>query len=130
MKKWLPVIARVLMGFVFFGSGVFAYVSRFAVPPDLPANLQTFTAGLAASVYFMPFLKAVEILCGLLLMSGFFVPLALVVLAPVIVNIFLTHLFLAPQGLGLAIVLGLLEIYLAFFSPYQDAIRPIFRKKP
>lgn len=62
---------------------------------------------------------------------GYFVPLALVVLAPVILNIVLTHLFMAPSGLPLAIVLGLLEIYLAFFSsPYKEVIRPIFVRKP
>ncbi len=129
MKKWLPLIARVLMGLVFFASGVFAFVSHFAVPPNLPQNLQTFVAGLAASVYFMPFLKIVEITCGLMLLTGFHVPFALVVLAPVILNIFLTHLFLAPSGVPLAVVLGGLEIYLAFFArPYKDAIRPIFAR--
>jgi hypothetical protein len=52
------------------------------------------------------------------------------VLSPIVLNIFLTHLFLAPSGLLLAIVIGLLEIYLAFFaSPYKKAIRPIFARK-
>jgi len=128
MKKWLPVIARVLLGLVFFGSGVFAFVSRFAVPPDLPENLQTFAKGLAASTYFMPFLKGTEMTCGLLLLIGAYVPLALIVLAPILINIFLTHLFLAPEGLVLATILGALEIYLAFFvSPYKDVVRRIFR---
>lgn len=128
MKQWLPVIARVLLGLVFFGSGVFAFISHFAFPPDLPANLLTFVNGLVASHYFMPFLKGTEIACGLLLISGAFVPLALIVLAPIIINIFLTHLFLAPSGVPLALIIGALEIYLAFFaSPYREIIRQIFR---
>ena len=74
--KWIPTIARVLMGLVFAASGIFAFATHFAVPPGLPENLQRFVDGLAASVYFMPFLKGTEIVCGLLLISGAFVPLA------------------------------------------------------
>lgn len=129
MKKWLPLIARVLLGFVFFGSGLFAFISKFAFPPDLPENLKTFTLGLQASGYFMPFLKGTELVCGLLLMTGMFVPLALVVLAPIILNILLTHIFLAPSGVPLALILCALEAYLAFFvSPYKEIIRPLFRR--
>jgi uncharacterized membrane protein YphA (DoxX/SURF4 family) len=128
MKKRLPMIARVLLGLIFFASGLMAYISHFAFPPDLPENLQLFVKGMAASIYFMPFLKAVEMICGLLLIVGAFVPLALIVLAPIIINIFLTHAFLAPSGVPLAIFIGALEVYLAFFaSPYKEVVRQIFR---
>lgn len=130
MKAKLPLIARILLGFIFFASGLAGLLNLVPVPPDLPEGLRTFNAGLAASIYFMPFLKAVETICGLLLLSGFFVPLALVVLAPIVMNIFLVHAFLAPSGLPLAVILGLLLIYLAFFAePYASKIRPLFRKK-
>ena len=126
--KWLPTIARVILGLIFLASGIFGFVTHFAFPPDLPENLQAFVKGLAASVYFFPLLKGTEIVCGLMLVSGAFVPLALIVLAPIILNIFLTHLFLAPSGVVTAVVLGLLEIYLAFFaSPYKEIVRQIFR---
>ena len=69
---------------------------------------------LAASGYFFPLLKATEVIAGLLLLSGQRVPLALTVLAPVVVNISAFHLFLAPEGLGMAAVLVALEIYLAW----------------
>jgi uncharacterized membrane protein YphA (DoxX/SURF4 family) len=126
--KWLPTIARVLLGLIFFASGVFAFVSHFAFPPDLPENFGTFVKGMAASGYFMPFLKGTEMACGLLLISGAFVPLALIVLAPILINIVLTHAFLAPAGLPLALILCALEVYLAFFaSPYKEVVRQIFR---
>jgi len=126
--KWLPVIARVLLGLVFLGSGIGGFVTHFAFPPDLPEGLKTFVTGLAASTYFLPLLKSTEIACGLLLLSGAFVPLALIVLAPIILNIFLTHLFLAPSGVPLALVIGALEIYLAFFAkPYKEIVGQIFR---
>ena len=57
-------------------------------------------------------------------------PLALVVLAPVVLNIFFVHTFLMPQGLAIALVLGALEIYLAFFSEeYSPTIKQLFRAK-
>ena len=129
MKKWLPIIARVLLGLIFFASGVFAFATHFAIPAEgVPENLRTFVNGLAATGYFLPFLKGTEIACGLLLLIGAFVPLALIVLAPIILNIVLVHAFLAPQGLVLALILGALEIYLAFFaSPYKEVVGQIFR---
>ncbi len=84
---------------------------------------------MTASVYFLPLLKTTELLCGLLLLVGRFVPLALVILAPIIINIFFTHLFLAPSGLPVALIIGALEIYLAFFSAaYSSTIKQLFRK--
>ncbi|WP_413289763.1 DoxX family membrane protein [Bdellovibrio sp. HCB337] len=130
MKAKLPMIARILLGFVFFASGLVGLLNLVPPPPDLPPALMTFNAGLMASIYFMPFLKLTETICGLLLMSGFFVPLALVILAPVMLNIFLVHAFLAPSGLPLAIILGLLMIYLSFFAqPYSSVIKQLFRRK-
>ncbi|MFS4459248.1 DoxX family membrane protein [Bdellovibrio sp. HCB2-146] len=130
MKAKLPMIARILLGFIFFASGLMGLLNLIPPPADLPEKLITFNTGLMASVYFFPLLKLTETICGLLLMIGFFVPLALVILAPVVLNIFLVHAFLAPSGLPLAIVLGLLMIYLSFFAqPYSATIKQLFRKK-
>ena len=130
MKNKVTIGARILLGLVFLGSGLFGIISRFKFPPDLPPNLLAYVKGLTASVYFLPLLKCTETVCGLLLLLGRFVPLALVILAPIIINIFFTHLFLAPSGLPLALVIGALEIYLAFFSPtYSPTVKQIFRSK-
>ncbi len=128
MKAKIPLVARLLLGFVFTAAGLAGLLNLIPAPPDMPQALQTFNAGLAASVYFMPFLKATETICGLLLLAGFFVPLSLVILAPITLNIFLVHAFLAPDGLVLAIVIGLLQVYLSFFSPYSAPIKALFRK--
>lgn len=128
MKAKTTVAARILLGLIFFASGIMGLLNLVPPPPDLPESLQAFTAGLMASGYFMPFLKATEILCGLLLLSGWFVPLALVILAPIVINIFFVHLLMAPEGLVLATVLGALLVYLAFFAePYASVIKQLFR---
>jgi putative oxidoreductase len=129
MKAWIPTIARVLLGLVFLLGSVTYFLNLVPPPPDLPERLKTFNAGMEASGYFLTLLKGTELVCGLLLVSGFFVPLALVVLAPIVLNIFLVHAFMAPEGLVLATVMGALMIYLSFFSPYSAKIKPLFRAK-
>ena len=126
----LPLIGRLLLGLIFLGAGVFGLLNQGApMPEGLPENLKTFMAGILAAKYFFPLLKITEAVCGALLLSGYFVPLALVILAPIVLNILLTHLFLAPQGLPVAIFVTVLEVYLAFFTPYGQKIRALFQAK-
>jgi uncharacterized membrane protein YphA (DoxX/SURF4 family) len=123
----VTLVARLLLGSVFLASGV-AYF--FTTPPPMEGPIADFFNGMMASRYFLYLLKGTEIVCGLALLSGFFVPLALVVLAPIILNIFLVHAFMAPEGLPLAIVIGVVEVYLAFFSAaYSPTVRSLFRPK-
>ena len=130
MKAKIPLIIRILLGFIFFASGLAGLLKLAPPPADLPQQIMTFNAGLEASVYFMPLLKITETVCGLLLLSGFFVPLALVILAPIVLNIFFVHAFMLPSGLPLAIIVGLMMIYLSFFSqPYSGPIKQLFRRK-
>ncbi len=125
--KHVTLITRLLLGFVFFGSGLAFFFTNPEVPPGPIAE---FFKGMVATGYFLYLLKITETVTGLLLLSGFFVPLALVILAPVILNIFLLHAFVAPSGVPLALVLGGLEIYLSFFSKeYSPVILQLFRKK-
>lgn len=126
--RYAQIIARVLLGLVFFGSGLAGLLNLIPPPADLPEKLQAFMAGLMATTYFFPLLKGTETICGLLLMTGAFVPLALVILAPITLNIVLTHAFLAPDGLILALVMLVLHLFLALFaSPFREYIRPLFR---
>lgn len=127
---WAPLIARFLLGLVFFVFGLNGFLNFIPPPAVMPENMTTFMNGMLVTGYFFPLLKGTEVVCGILLLSGFFVPLALVILAPIIIHIFLVHSFMAPEGLSIAIFIGVLEIYLAFFvKPYCDVIRPLFCPK-
>ena len=81
--------------------------------------------GLIASGYVFPLLFATYIIAGGALMIGRFVPLALVLLAQAIVNIFAVHFLHAPDGLPVAIVVVALEVFLAW--RYRDAYAPLLR---
>jgi len=119
------IIVRGLLGLVFLASGIAFFLTT---PPPPEGAMGDFVKGMMATEYFFYLLKGTEITCGLMLLTGRFVPLALVVLAPVILNIFLIHACLMPQGLLVAVFLGALEIYLAFFSKeYSPTIKQLFR---
>jgi len=70
MKAKFPLIARILLGLIFFVFGLLGLLNVFPPPPDLPERLQTFNKGMEASIYMMPFVKTVETLCGLALLAG------------------------------------------------------------
>jgi len=109
----VPTVARVLLGLLFFVFGLNGFLHLMPQPPEPPAAL-AFLGGLAGAGYFFPLLKATETIAGALLLLNRFVPLALVVLAPVIVNIVAFHAFLAPAGLPVALGALALELVLAW----------------
>jgi len=122
--KVATIIARVLLGLIFvvFGSNIFLHF--IPMPPPPPGLLGDFTKALFVSHY-LHVVAVFQILGGLLLLIGRFVPLGLVLLAPVIVNIDLVHILMEPSGLPMAAVVTLLEIFLIW--RYRDAFAGIFR---
>lgn len=127
MKK-MPTVARILLGLMFFVFGLNGFLNFIPTPTQIPEKAAAFAGALMATGYFFPFLKGVEVLCGLLLLVGAFVPLALIVLAPIVINIVLFHAFLEPSGLPVTLVISVLMIYLSFFAaPYAPIVKQIFR---
>ena len=125
----LPTAARILLGAVFFVFGLNGFFNF--IPPPPPESMPEASVALAGafvkSGYMIPLIKGTEVLGGALLLSNRFVPLALTLLAPVIVNIFAFHAFLAPSGLGMAIVIVLLEATLVYV--HREAFRPMLRAR-
>jgi hypothetical protein len=126
IRSKLPTVARVLMGVPFLVFGLNGFLHFLPTPP-MPAAAGAFVGALAASGYLFPILKSVEVASALLLLSGRFVPLALTMLAPVLVNIVAFHAALAPAGLAVPLVLLAAEIYLAWV--HRDAFAPLLRAK-
>ncbi len=123
------LITRSLFGLVFVVFG-FNKIVPFLPMPPMEGVQAAFFGGLAATGYFFPVLGVTEVVTGAMLLTGMYVPLALVVLAPVVLHIFLFHVFVATQGMPIALVLGALQIYLSFFSKeYSPTIKQLFKKK-
>lgn len=118
-------IVRILMGLLFIFASI-TYFLNLIQPPEMTGNMKEFNEGLAASGYFMTLLKITELVCGIALSAGYFVPLVTVILAPIIINIFFVHLFLDRTGLPVAIFLILGNVFLAYYNweKYEPLLQP------
>ncbi|WP_462250761.1 hypothetical protein [Ekhidna sp.] len=119
-------VVRYLMGLIFFVFGLNGFLNFLPGPP-MEGDLGTFMGGLAASGYFFPLLKGTEVIAGLMLLSGFYVPLAIAVLGPITLNIFFVHASMEPSGLPIAIFVFVANIFLAY--AYRGNFAGIFQKK-
>ncbi len=124
--KHAGTVARILLGLIFFVFGLNGFFNFIPSPPPPEAAMKFFGAMMGTG-YFFPLLKATEVIAGLALLTNFFVPLALIILAPIIVNIFFFHYFLAPEGLLVAVAVVSLELFLA--HTYRAVFKILFRPK-
>lgn len=123
IARYVPAAARVLLGGLFLFAGLFGLLMTPPPMTGLPAGAVAFSVALTRTGYMMQLVSGTEALVGALLLANRFVPLALALLAPVVVNIVAFHLFLEPSGLPVAVVVALLEAYLAW--SYRAAFRPM-----
>jgi uncharacterized membrane protein YphA (DoxX/SURF4 family) len=122
--KIAVIIVRVLMGLMFaFASIVVLF--KLVPQPEQTGNVKIFMDGMAASVYMMTTIKVIELICAVAFLSGKFVPLATVVIFPITVNILLFHAFVEPQGLLVAILLMIGNLFLAWH--YRSKYKPLFK---
>ncbi|HUM12443.1 MAG TPA: DoxX family protein [Myxococcaceae bacterium] len=122
MLAKIAIGARLLLGIVFLGFGVNGVLHLVPLPQG-DGREALLIGGLAASGYFFPLLFWTYLLTGAALLTGRFVPLALTVLAPIIVNVVCIHLFVSTTGLAFALLVAALEVYLAWV--YRPAFRTL-----
>jgi uncharacterized membrane protein YphA (DoxX/SURF4 family) len=116
------IIARYLLGLIFLVFGLNGFLHFIPMPP--PKGLAAQFGGAIFASHYWVVVFGLQVLGGVLLLVNRFVPLALVLLGPVIVNIFFFHALMAPEGLPLAIVVVLLWSILAV--RYKQYLAGIF----
>jgi putative oxidoreductase len=125
--KIASIVARYLLGLMFTVFGLNGFLNFIHQPPPTnPLALQFFGAIVAS--HFAAFFFALQVLGGLLLLSGFFVPLALTVLAAELYNILAFHLTMAPASIAPALVASVLWVLV--FLQYRESFNSIFSAKP
>ncbi|HIA01658.1 MAG TPA: DoxX family membrane protein [Myxococcales bacterium] len=124
MKKHIPSIARILLGLMFTASFIAGMMGK--IPPPKGESALAFMTTLADSGL-LSFIKVIELVCGLALLSGFFVPLALLVLAPIIVVITFYHLLLDPSGMAVGFVMT--ALWLTAGSAYRTIFLSLLHAK-
>ena len=125
--KTASIVARYLLGLMFTVFGLNGFLNFIHQPPPTnPLAMQFFVA--VSASHFAAFFFAMQVLGALLLLSGYFVPLALTVLAADLYNILAFHLTLAPATIAPALVSSVL--WLLVFLQYRESFKGIFTAKP
>ena len=109
----LPLIARIILGLIFTVFSINFFVPFLPMPEPTP-EAGAFLGALMDSGYMFYFIKIVELIGGVMLLIGICIPFALLLLAPIVVNIFLFHIFLDPAGFLMGLFIFLLEFYLLY----------------
>src|SRR5260370_28630287 len=113
--KIVALIARILLGLVFLVFGLNGFLHFLPMPPLPSGTAGQFIGALFQSHYALV-VSALQVAGGVLLLVNRYVPLGLTLLGPVIVNIFLYHLLMAPKGLPLSIVVVILWSIVALLT--------------
>jgi hypothetical protein len=123
MKYVIPT-CRILLGLIFFIFGL-NNILHF-IPMPLPSGDALTWFGIMAAHGIMTFVGVIMTIAGLLLLVGRFVPLALTLIAPIIVNILLYHALLWPHGFVPAAIATVLEVVLliAFWRSFAPLLIP------
>jgi hypothetical protein len=110
--KIAATIARLLLGAIFlsFGSNLFLH---FLPMGPMPAGAAGQFFAVLATTHYIYAIAFFQVAPAILLLINRYVPLGLALLAPVVVNIFLVHLLMAPSGLPVALVVAILWIVVA-----------------
>jgi hypothetical protein len=124
--RFFPHIARYILGVGFLIFGLNGFLNFIPAPKDLPPDMITVATGLMKGGY-MNVVSAAEIIVAVLLLINRFVPLALALLAPIIVGIITFHIAVQPAGIGPGIFVALLELFLAW--SYRRAFCPMLAAK-
>ena len=124
--RFVPHIVRTLLGLMFTVFGLNGFLQFMPAPKEMPQPVMNFLGALM-STHMMGFISGVQLLAGVLLLLNLFVPLALTLLAPLLVGILFFHASLAPESIAPGIVVTVMELYLAW--AYRGAFRPMLAMK-
>lgn len=121
MNRIIPV-TRILLGLAFVVFSLNYFIPFLPPQGDIPAPALGFI-GAFAGAGMLTLVKVIELVAGIALLANRAVPLALTLLAPILVGIAWFHAALAPAGTGIAVVLVVLELVAAW--GYRSAFAPM-----
>jgi putative oxidoreductase len=125
MNRLTPTALRLLLGLIFIATSLASMFQLMPAPTSYPTEALAFAGALVTSGYLIYVVWGVQLVAGVALMLNLWTPLALVLLAPVTVNILLFHLFLTPRAIFTAgapgvvvfvLNVALLWIYRSFYQ--------------
>jgi hypothetical protein len=125
LMRAISAIARYLAGVVFLVFGLNGFLNFIPMPP--PAGIAGQFMGALYASHYLWLIFAFQLVAGVLLLANRYVPLALAMLAPVIVNILSFHVLMAPSGLPLALFVAVL--WAVIFVDVRPAFAALFQAR-
>jgi putative oxidoreductase len=111
MKKKILLGVSILFGLMFINSGLNKFFNYMPVPEEMPEEMMKAMGAFIQISWLMPLIAVAEITGGILFITNKFRALGAIIIFPVLVGILLTHIFIAPSGLPLALVFLAIEIW-------------------
>jgi len=127
--KIATIIARSLLGLLFGVMGSNEFLHFFPLP-SMSGEAGAFIESMSVTHYLYVF-SAFEVTGGLLLLTGRYGPLGLTLVGPVVVNILAFHIFMAPSGLPVALVVSVLALFLlwSYREHFAGLVKPVPRRQ-
>jgi len=125
-SRYVTATVRILLGLMFLVFGLNGFLNFMPPPKDMPPEIMNVMGGMVKGGW-MTVVSGAEVLVAVLLLTNRFVPLALALLAPIVVGIITFHVAMAPATIGPGIVVLVMELYLAW--AYRGAFRSMLRAK-
>ncbi len=114
MKNKILFIASLLFGLMFINSGLNKFLHYIPMPKDLPEGLVKITDAFMSVSWLMPLIGIIEIIGGILFITKKYRALSALIILPVVVGVLLTHIFNAPSGFPIAIILFAINIWVIY----------------
>ena len=114
--KIATIIVRILLGGMMLFASIAYFLDLAGEQPPPTGDMASVMGGFMAMKYMFPLAKSIELICGLAIISGKFIRLALLVLLPITVNIFLIHLVVSKTDIPLVTGILLAHIFLIYVN--------------
>jgi uncharacterized membrane protein YphA (DoxX/SURF4 family) len=111
MKKKILLVVSILFGLMFINSGLNKFFNYMPMPANMPEKMITMMKAMMQIPWLMPLVALAEITGGVLFITNKYRALGALIVLPVLVGVLLTHIFIEPSGLPVALALLAIEIW-------------------
>jgi len=111
MKKKILFVVSILFGLMFINAGLNKFFNYIPVPADMPEKMMNAMKAMMELGWLLPLIAVAEIIGGILFMIPKYRALGAIIIFPIMIGILLTHLFIAPSGLPMALVLLAINLW-------------------
>jgi uncharacterized membrane protein YphA (DoxX/SURF4 family) len=125
MKKKILLVISTLFGLIFINSGLNKFFNYMPMPEEMPENMMKLMNAFLEIGWLMPLVAIAEIAGGILFIIPKYRALGAIIIFPVMIGILLTHIFNAPSGIPLAVVLLAINIWVIIEN--RDKYMPLIR---